>query len=41
MDREAYLEESGLSEADWEQMPVSVKRLLEVDLRAYFSMTYG
>jgi len=30
MDREAYVDESGVSEADWEQIPVSVKRLLEV-----------
>jgi len=30
MDRQVYLEESGVSEADWEQIPVSVKRLLEV-----------
>jgi transposase len=30
MDRQAYLDQSDVSEADWEQTPVSVKRLVEV-----------
>ena len=30
MDRQAYLDQAGVSDADWEQTPVSVKRLLEV-----------
>jgi transposase len=30
MDRQAYLEQAGVSAADWEQTPVSVKRLVEV-----------
>jgi transposase len=30
MDRQGYLEQAGVSEADWEQTPVSVKRLVEV-----------
>jgi transposase len=30
MDRQAYLATAGVSEADWEQTPVSVKRLVEV-----------
>jgi transposase len=29
-DRQGYLEAAGVSEADWEQTPVSVKRLVEV-----------
>jgi transposase len=30
MDRQSYLEQSGVSDTDWEQVPVSIKRLLEV-----------
>ena len=30
MDRQAYLDQVGVSDVDWEQTPVSVKRLLEV-----------
>ena len=30
MDRQAYFEQAGVSDADWEQTPVSVKRLVEV-----------
>jgi transposase len=30
MDRQRYLDEAGVSDADWEQTPVSVKRLVEV-----------
>ena len=30
MDRPAYLDQAGVSDADWEQTPVSVKRLVEV-----------
>jgi IS1 family transposase len=30
MDRQAYLDAAGVSDADWEQTPVSVKRLVEV-----------
>jgi hypothetical protein len=30
MDRQGYLEQAGVSDADWEQTPVSVKRLFEV-----------
>jgi hypothetical protein len=30
MDRQAYLDQAGVRDADWEQTPVSVKRLVEV-----------
>jgi transposase len=30
MDRQGYLDSAGVSDADWEQTPVSVKRLVEV-----------
>jgi hypothetical protein len=30
MDRQVYLEQAGVSDSDWEQTPVSVKRWVEV-----------